>query len=365
MDGPINLASLSEASSQPSPSRHQRRPSLTLSPHLAAHPISVPSRHGSLSNRPSKSSYEPLSSSSSLRRGSRGSFSSLSLSGSVIFGSTSVFQSSAILDEDEDITVDSGAWLDKLARDILLAEDEKVLTTVADTRIEEAVNLLLENDTKYLLVKPLDTAQTPAFFDRKDPAVQDDSRTVAPRRECHYWCSLHHGIHRIAVEDGGVLSHDTVLRYLLELGIPPSILEARINSKLLNLTLHSLISISSSATIVEAMQAMNRYGLRVLGVLAEVKDQTLGSDTSPVLSPVDEEESSLVSVVRGRDCARMVVPSEGKQALTMSLAELIKLVEEDEIAGKERGEERMPSDIDNAGLRLPSHPCNGFVQSVH
>nr|XP_018263821.1 uncharacterized protein I303_03694 [Kwoniella dejecticola CBS 10117]OBR85979.1 hypothetical protein I303_03694 [Kwoniella dejecticola CBS 10117] len=90
------------------------------------------------------------------------------------------------------------------------------------------------------------------------------------------------------------------------------------------------------------MQAMNRHGLRVLGVLAEAKQRSSGSDNSPIMSPVDEDDNTLISVVRGKDCARLVVPSEGKQALALSLAELIKIVEGDEPAGMQRGEERMP-----------------------
>ncbi|WWC61099.1 uncharacterized protein I303_103677 [Kwoniella dejecticola CBS 10117] len=172
-----------ETSSSP---RHRRRPSLTLSPHLASRPISVPSRHGSLSNRSPQSSHEPLPASSSLKRGSRGSFSSLSLSGSVNFGTASALQSSAIWDDQEDIEVDSGAWLDTRAGDIVFAGNEQVVRTDTDTRIEDAVNLLLESDSNHLLVGP---AQNAAFFDipvrnRQDRAMQNDWRalTTCPKR---------------------------------------------------------------------------------------------------------------------------------------------------------------------------------------
>ncbi|WVQ70046.1 uncharacterized protein L199_008270 [Kwoniella botswanensis] len=92
------------------------------------------------------------------------------------------------------------------------------------------------------------------------------------------------------------------------------------------------------------MQVMCQYGLRVLGVLDETRRTALTNDSSPLLAPADEGEGGLVSVVRVKDCARIVIPSEGKQALTLSLADLIKLVESEEAAGKERGEERMPSE---------------------
>ncbi|WWC61098.1 uncharacterized protein I303_103676 [Kwoniella dejecticola CBS 10117] len=105
------------------------------------------------------------------------------------------------------------------------------------------------------------------------------------------------------------------------------------------------------------MQAMNRHGLRVLGVLAEAKQRSSGSDNSPIMSPVDEDDNTLISVVRGKDCARLVVPSEGKQALALSLAELIKIVEGDEPAGMQRGEERMPATASSRVFIRTSSPA--------
>jgi hypothetical protein len=64
-------------------------------------------------------------------------------------------------------------------------------------------------------------------------------------------------------------------------------------------------------------------------------------------SPLDAggsaaKDGDLVSVATVKDCARVVVPSEGKQALGMGLEQMVKVLQYGEEAGAERGEERVP-----------------------
>nr|XP_019001984.1 uncharacterized protein I203_05120 [Kwoniella mangroviensis CBS 8507]OCF65445.1 hypothetical protein I203_05120 [Kwoniella mangroviensis CBS 8507] len=392
-----HIAMDSSSSTRPSPrpaegSAHRRRPSLTLSPHLAAsHPVPVPSRHGTISNRSPRSAHETLSTSFSLKRRSKGSFSSLSLSGSLSLGSALLSSSADVFGEDDEdhIDVDAGDWLNASASEISFAEGEKVVRIAGATRVEEAVTLLLEPGTHYLLVELHDEQQTQAFFDYADlntflllvlnakplgegyshgsdgeckeivDRIHQGERIVvgdlcnisgknpyylvnanAPLRTFVQLYSR--GVHRVAMSGGHVISHETVLRYLLGLDKPPSILEAPIGSRQLRLNLHPLISIPTSSSVLGAMQVMCQHGLRVLGVLDETRRTALTNESSPLLAPADEGKGGLISIVRVMDCARIVVPSEGKQALTLSLADLIKLVESEEAAGKERGEERMP-----------------------
>jgi hypothetical protein len=56
----------------------------------------------------------------------------------------------------------------------------------------------------------------------------------------------------------------------------------------------------------------------------------------------DPGQGELVHVVTVRDCARLVVPSEGKKALGMGLEEMGRMVQRDG-DWYERGEERVPS----------------------
>jgi hypothetical protein len=72
---------------------------------------------------------------------------------------------------------------------------------------------------------------------------------------------------------------------------------------------------------------------------------------SPMLLPLDSpsldislgrEDGDLISVVDVRQCASLVVPSEGKQVLGMGLAQMVKALHIVEEAGQYRGEERMP-----------------------
>ncbi|WWC90005.1 uncharacterized protein L201_004935 [Kwoniella dendrophila CBS 6074] len=365
-----------------SSSLHRRRPSLTLSPHFAgSHPVLIPSRHGTISNRSPRSANETgaLSTSPSLRRQSRGSFGSTShsLSGSLTLGSAFLSRSSGVFDDDEqdeDFEKDDGGWLEHTAEDILRADEETVL--------------LLSSGTYYLLIEPNSDGQSPEFFDyadlntflllvldaksnnpesanakyreavdclrRGDSVNVGTMCNISGKNPCHLISQdtplrsfirlFSTGVHRVAIEGGGVLSHDMVLRYLVSLSEDqiPSVLQSQIASKAFRLSLKPLISISSTATILDAMHIMNRDGLRVLGVLGELNKRSTPNDSSPLLAPTNDTEGGLISVVRAKDCASLVIPSEGKKALTMALSELVKLVEANEVGGKERGEERMP-----------------------
>ncbi|KAK6902967.1 hypothetical protein I203_108228 [Kwoniella mangroviensis CBS 8507] len=364
----------SSSSTRPSPrpaegSAHRRRPSLTLSPHLAAsHPVPVPSRHGTISNRSPRSAHETLSTSFSLKRRSKGSFSSLSLSGSLSLGSALLSSSADVFGEDDEdhIDVDAGDWLNASASEISFAEGEKVVRIAGATRVEEAVTYA-DLNTFLLLVlnaKPLgegyshgSDGECKEIVDRihqGERIVVGDLCNISGKNPYYLvnanaplrtFVQLYsRGVHRVAMSGGHVISHETVLRYLLGLDKPPSILEAPIGSRQLRLNLHPLISIPTSSSVLGAMQVMCQHGLRVLGVLDETRRTALTNESSPLLAPADEGKGGLISIVRVMDCARIVVPSEGKQALTLSLADLIKLVESEEAAGKERGEERMPSE---------------------
>ncbi|WVW83049.1 hypothetical protein I302_105066 [Kwoniella bestiolae CBS 10118] len=342
----------STSSTVPSPrtgegSAPRRRPSLTLSPHLAAsHPIAVPSRHGTLSNRSPRSAHETLSTSSSLKRPSRGSFGSLSLSGSLTLGSALLSSSADVFGEEEDediINVDAGEWLNTPAADISLAENEHVVRIRGDVRLEEAV-MYADLNTFLLLVldaKSFKNDHTQSKDDKYSKAIE-----VLRRRD--------------KIDVGSMCSLER----------PPSLLEARINSKLLRLNLHPLISVPTSSSVLDAMQIMRRHGLRVLGILGEARRTASGDDSSPLLIPADESKGVLVSVVRAKDCAKIVVPSEGKRALTMSLTDLVKLVESEETAGRERGEERMPSESERIessadGLVHTLPPSTTLVYACH
>ncbi|KAK8869792.1 hypothetical protein IAR55_000360 [Kwoniella newhampshirensis] len=102
------------------------------------------------------------------------------------------------------------------------------------------------------------------------------------------------------------------------------------------------------------MQVMSVHGHRALGVLAERgpysgrfrRTSSSGSDTSPqntspLLAPADASDE-LVSIVRSRECAALVIPSEGKQVLAMALEDMVKSTQVREESGRDRGEERMP-----------------------
>lgn len=102
-----------------------------------------------------------------------------------------------------------------------------------------------------------------------------------------------------------------------------------------DLPLHQLVSLPQTASVLDAMQVMSLNGLNALGVVTGDPDRDEG------------ELGSLIGVVTTTDCAKLVVPSEGKHALEMSLSDMCKNVLSDHEGG-DRGEERVPS-------KLPTH----------
>ncbi|WVF72179.1 hypothetical protein IAT40_006991 [Kwoniella sp. CBS 6097] len=183
-------------------------------------------------------------------------------------------------------------------------------------------------------------------------SVPDDSTLHCPIK---YFAR---GVHRIAITGSAkklrVISQTTLLRYLLSLpgDTVPAAFHSKLDSKRLGLPLHPLISLDSSASVFDAMQTMSLCGVHALGVLANGigfrrETATLDGESSYNASPVlmandDDSESGLVNIVRAQDCAALVVPSIGREALAMSLADMTKVVEQREEAGSQRGEERVP-----------------------
>ncbi|OCF41325.1 hypothetical protein I317_04897 [Kwoniella heveanensis CBS 569] len=171
------------------------------------------------------------------------------------------------------------------------------------------------------------------------------------------------GVHWIAVTgpaaDLRVLSHTTLLRHLLSLPDDscPAAFKAQLDSRALGLPLHSLISLESSATVLDAMQTMSLCGVHALGVISGGQigfrrdnatmtgNETSSYTSSPLLMAIDDDsDGNLIHIVRAQDCAMLVVPSVGKEALAMTLADMTKMVEQMEEAGSQRGEDRVPGE---------------------
>lgn len=93
--------------------------------------------------------------------------------------------------------------------------------------------------------------------------------------------------------------------------------------------LHRLVSLPVNASVMDAMQVMSLNGLGALGVVTGETEW-------------EGEPSALVGVVTVNDCSKLVVPSEGKQALGMGLGDMCKNVLAAQDGGVERGEERVP-----------------------
>jgi len=53
----------------------------------------------------------------------------------------------------------------------------------------------------------------------------------------------------------------------------------------------------------------------------------------------------LINVITAEGCGRLVVPSQGREALSMGLGEATKRLQVIECAGQERGEERVPGEF--------------------
>lgn len=111
---------------------------------------------------------------------------------------------------------------------------------------------------------------------------------------------------------------------------PPPLFRRQLSD--VDLPLHQLISLPHTATVLDAMQVMSINGLSAIGVVI----------ADPKSDPERESElGALIGVVTVTDCSKIVVPSEGKQALAVSLGEMCKNVQKDH-KGMERGEERVP-----------------------
>ena len=217
------------------------------------------------------------------------------------------------------------------------------------------------------------------------------------------------GIHRVLVLSSPprVLSASGVLEHLATLPSPPIYFSRTFLSPTLHLPFHPLVSLSGTSSVLDAMQVMSLNGLSALGVLSQGSGSSYrhrrggsassgssgsastslsnpaqtGSNTttrgsgsfsshhrsgsqvfthSPSLlatSPSIELPSpfdglggpELVNIITVETCARLVVPSEGKQALGMGLEQATKVMQVIEHAGQTRGEERVP------GQSCPHH----------
>lgn len=187
------------------------------------------------------------------------------------------------------------------------------------------------------------------------------------------------GLHRIAITSSGspqILTAAMLLEHLISLppGLVPPSFSLAITSPALDLPLNPFISLSGTASVLDAMQVMSGQGMSALGVLSGAgsvssrdRRESSGSSSSsasreplqplpltssptllPTLSPGLEVMSSpldageLMSVVTTQDCTTLVVPSEGKQVLGMGLGQMVKGLQVVEDGGKTRGEEKMP-----------------------
>ena len=204
------------------------------------------------------------------------------------------------------------------------------------------------------------------------------------------------GLHRVAVMSGGVpriLTASTMLEHFVSLGPDqvPSCFSLPVTSQSLSLPLHPLVSLPSTASVLDAMQVMSVQGLSGLGVLSgfgNVRRESSGSsgssgstavgtqvspllmqtfspslDGGPSSSELGGGSGELVSIVTARDCAILVVPSEGKQVLGMGLGEVVKGMQVVEHAGQDRGEERMPGEASSMTL-LTRSPYNHIPYDI-
>lgn len=201
------------------------------------------------------------------------------------------------------------------------------------------------------------------------------------------------GLHKMALTTTSttpprVLTDLAVIEHLVSLdgSSQPIIFKLPITSSAASFPLHPLISLSGTASVLDAMQVMSMNGLSALGVLsgpgslrdakASRRQSSSGSSssssgaimfrssssgaiiTSPLVSPAQEMLNSpfdalgtgmgmgeLKSVVTVKQCTRVVVPSEGKQVLGMGLEDMVKMAQYVEEAGQDRGEERVPGEL--------------------
>jgi len=138
------------------------------------------------------------------------------------------------------------------------------------------------------------------------------------------------GVHRVIIktQPPRILEAATLLTHLTKL--PPPLFRLCLSE--IDLPLHRFVSLSMNASVLDAMQIMSLNGLSALGVVTGEPER-------------EGEQSSLVGVVTVTDCSKLVVPSEGKQALGMGLGDMCKNVMAAQDSGRERGEERVPGKI--------------------
>jgi CBS domain-containing protein len=213
------------------------------------------------------------------------------------------------------------------------------------------------------------------------------------------------GIHRVllSLDDSGVriLTASNVLEHLVA-SHPPEFFDQTFLSPSLDLPLHPLVSLTGSDSVLDAMQVMSLNNLSALGVIDQsttsvtygqsqghrrgssssgsstsftgirkearsgsssfykspsssqvftISPQILPSPGAELPSPFDGNGSGsgsgngeLMNVITAEGCARLVVPSQGKEALGMGLGEAAKMLQQVEYAGQERGEERVPGE---------------------
>lgn len=209
------------------------------------------------------------------------------------------------------------------------------------------------------------------------------------------------GIHRVLLTptDSAVriVTASNVLEHLVASN-PPEYFNQTFLSPSLDLPLHPLVSLTSGDSVLDAMQVMSLNNLSALGVIDQsitsithgqtqghrrsssssgssanypgtrketrsgsssfykspsssqvftVSPQILPSPGAELPSPFDGSGSGsgngeLINIITAEGCARLVVPSQGKEALGMGLAEAAKMLQQVEYAGQERGEERVP-----------------------
>jgi len=218
-----------------------------------------------------------------------------------------------------------------------------------------------------------------------------DTADISEKNPCHSFAPtstlrdliplLASGVHRVILttEPPTILTASNVLEHLI--ATPPQFFNQTFLSPSLDIPLNPLISLYAQGSILDAMQVMSLNNLSALGVLGESATRhrrssssssssrhvRVGSSSSfkppsrsgsqvfnispsilPVSpglelpSPFDSGGGELMSIITAEGCGRLVVPSQGREALGMGLGEATKSLQVIEHAGQARGEERVP-----------------------
>ncbi|KAL1409685.1 hypothetical protein Q8F55_003681 [Vanrija albida] len=260
---------------------------------------------------------------------------------------------------------DETAWLDVTASEVTT---ERAKIVAGDTNLEQATEILIQSDLQSLLVETgagyglfdfadlntvlllVLTASSQGSFDHLDDrsceivsclkrgvrlgvgtvcdiSGKNPCTTFPPDTPLRQLLPLFaSGVHRVVITSNPptILGSSALLEYLTKQ--PPPLLRLPLSE--VDLPLHPLVSLPTTASVLDAMQVMSLNGMSALGVIGNDSDR-------------DPELSSLVGIVTVSDCSKLVVPSEGKHALGMSLGDMCKNVLADH-HGRERGEERVP-----------------------